>query len=115
MTVAPLLLMPIGFMIAAVVFVAILFVLLSKFYLTDQRRMTSHTTARVVGAEQRVVVNEVERRTETEVVARFSVNGHEHEVKRVLRGERAKHFTPGKEVPVRYNPGRPWMAQLLIS
>ena len=115
MIVVPLLLMPIGFMIAAVVFVAILFVLLSKFYLTDQRRMTSHATARVVSAEQRVVITEVERRTETEVVARFASGGHEHEVKRVLRGERAKQFPPGKEVPVRYNPGRPWMAQLLIN
>jgi len=115
MIVFPLLLMPIGFIVAAIVFVALLFVLLSKFYLTDKRRMTSHATAQVVTAEQRTIVNEVERRTETEIVAKFNAGGHEHEVRRILRGERAKQFPPGKQVPVRYNPGRPWMADLLIS
>jgi hypothetical protein len=104
-----------GFMIITVVFAIGLGILLAKFYLTDQRRMTSNTIARVVSAEQRVVIDEKARRTETEVVASFTAGGHEHTVKRVLKGERARQFPPGREVPVRYNPGRPWMAELVLS
>ena len=88
--------------------------LMAKVYLTDTRRMTSHTNATVVSAEQRVIVTEKERRTDTEITARFTAAGREVELKRVLRGERAKHFPPGSAVPVRYNPGRPWMAQINI-
>ena len=101
-------------MIVAVAFSVILGLLMAKVYLTDTRRMTSHTNATVVSAEQRVVVTDKERRTETEITARFTAAGREVELKRVLRGERAKHFPPGSAVPVRYNPGRPWMAQINV-
>jgi hypothetical protein len=104
--------MTVGFMITAVVFALVLGLLLAKFYLTDTRRMTSYTKGTVVSADQRVVVTGNERRTETEVTARFTAGGREVELKRVLRGERAKHFPPGSPIPVRYNPGRPWMAQI---
>jgi hypothetical protein len=107
--------MTFGFMVVAVAFCLLLAVLMAKLYLTDTRRMTSHTTAKVVSAEQKVIISEDERRTETEVVARFTAGGREVELKRVLRGERAKQFPPGREVPVRYNPGRPWMADLMIE
>ena len=103
-----------GFMIAAVVFAIGLGILLAKFYLTDQRRMTSQTTGRVVSAAQRVIVDESARRTETEVVARFTAGGQEHEVRRVLKGERARQFPPGREIAIKYNPGEPWMADLMI-
>jgi len=106
--------MTLGFMITAVVFCVLLALLMAKLYLTDTRRMTSHTSATVVRAEQRVVVTDTERRTETEITARFTALGRDIELKRVLRGERAKHFPPGSQVPVRYNPGRPWMAQINV-
>jgi hypothetical protein len=105
--------MSIGFMIATVVFALLLGVLLSKFYLTDRRRMTSQTMARVVSAREKVVVDATARRTQTEVVARFMANGHEHEVRRVFQGERARQFPPGRQIPVRYNPGEPWMAEVI--
>ena len=106
--------MSIGFVIAILVFAAGLWLLLAKFYLTDRRRMTSQTTAHVVSAEQRVIVDSQARRTQTEVVARFSAGGHEHEVRRIFKGERARQFPPGREIPVRYNPGRPWMAEFIV-
>ena len=106
--------MSFGFMIAIVVFAAGLGVLLAKFYLTDRRRMTSQATGRVVSAEQRVIVDATARRTQTEVVARFMANGHEHEVRRVFPGERARQFPPGRQIPIRYNPGEPWMAEVIV-
>ncbi|HEY8750729.1 MAG TPA: DUF3592 domain-containing protein [Tepidisphaeraceae bacterium] len=107
--------MSFGFMVVAVIFCLLLAVAMAKLYLTDTRRMTSHTDARVVSSEQKVIITEDERRTETEIVARFTALGREIELKRVVRGERAKQFPPGSTVPVRYNPGRPWMADLLIE
>jgi hypothetical protein len=107
--------MTVGFMIVAVIFSILLAILMAKLYLTDRRRMTSQSNAKVVHAEQRVIVSDDERRTETEIVARFTAGGREVELKRVLRGERAKQFPLGREIPVRYNPGRPWMAELIIS
>jgi hypothetical protein len=106
--------MSIGFIVAIVVFAVVLWLLLAKFYLTDRRRMTSQTTGRVVSAEQRVIVDSTARRTQTEVVARFTAGGHEHEVRRVLQGERARQFPPGGEISIRYNPGRPWMAEVIV-
>ena len=106
--------MTFGFMLTAIAFIVVLTVMLAKVYLTDTRRMTSYTNGTVVSAEQRVVVTDNERRTETEITARFTAAGHEVELKRVVRGERAKHFPPGAPIPVRYNPGRPWMAQINI-
>jgi hypothetical protein len=106
--------MSLGFLVTAIMFSLILGLIMAKAYLTDTRRMTSHTNATVVSAEQRVIVTETERRTETEITARFTAAGREVELKRILRGERAKHFPPGSHVPVRYNPGRPWMAQINV-
>lgn len=98
---------------AGLVFVVFLYFMLAKFYLTDQRRMTSYTQGRVTKVEQRTLVTERERSHETEVVATFSAMGKAFEVKRVLPGQRAAVHPVGSEIPIRYNPGEPWMAEII--
>jgi hypothetical protein len=99
---------------AGLVFFGTLVVLLFKFYFTNRRRMTSHTTGRVIRAEERVVVTNDTRRTETEIVASYTAWGRDYEVKRVIQGSKASIFPPGREVPVRYNPGEPDMSELAL-
>ena len=107
--------MNLGLVTAVVVVAVILALVLARVYMTDRRRMTSRTNGRIVSASQRVIVDETARRTETEVVAQFTAGGREHQVRRVLAGERAGHFPPGREVPIRYNPGEPSMAELIMD
>jgi hypothetical protein len=99
---------------AAVVFAVVTFVLLVKFYFTNDRRMTSTTSGTVVRAEERVQVNEVERRTETEIVAKYRAAGKEFEVKKVIEGQKAKLFPAGRAVQVRYHPGEPEMSRIVL-
>lgn len=98
----------------AVVFLTTLAVVLTKFYFSDTRRMTSVTEGRVVSTEERVVIDRDVRRTETEVLASYTAWGKEFQVKRVLDGARGRLFPPGRVVRVRYNPGEPDMSQLMV-
>ena len=67
----------------------------------------------VVSAEERVVVEEGRRRTETTVVVRYPVGQRELELSRVLHGARGKKMAPGTPVRVNYNPAEPEMAELI--
>jgi hypothetical protein len=97
-----------------VVFFGTAILLLFKFYFTDRRRMTSYTDGRVIRSDERVVVDEAARRTETEIVAAYSASGKEYQVSRVIQGAKAKIFPVGQVVRVRYNPGEPDMAELAL-
>ena len=105
--------LPWTYYIAGLVFLIFLYFMLAKFYLTDQRRMTSYTQGRVKQVEQRTIVTERERRHETEVVATFTAMGKEFEVKRILPGQKAAKHPVGSDIAVRYNPGEPWMAEII--
>jgi hypothetical protein len=97
-----------------VVFFAVTVFLLFRFYFTDRRRMTSYTDGRVVRSDERVVVDERARRTETEIVAAYSASGKDYQVSRVIEGAKAKVFPVGRVVRVRYNPGEPDMSELAL-
>jgi hypothetical protein len=105
--------LPLSYYVVGAIFLLLLYVLLAKFYLTDQRRMTSYTQGRIKSVEQRTIVTERERRHETDLVATFTAMGQEIEVKRTLPGQRAVRHPVGSEIPIRYNPGEPWMAEII--
>ena len=105
--------LPLSYYIFGLIFIVGVYFLLAKFYLTDQRRMTSYTQGKVTKSEQRTIVTETERRHETDVTATFTAMGKEFEVKRTMKGQRAARHPVGSEIPVRYNPGEPWMAEII--
>ena len=105
--------LPWTYYIAGLIFIVLLYVLLAKFYLTDRRRMTSYTQGKVTKVEQRTIVDDRQRRHETEVTATFTAMGTAIEVKRILPGQRAARYPVGAEIPIRYNPGEPWMAEII--
>ena len=89
------------------------FLFLKKFYLTDARRMTSRTVGTVVRAEERVIVSPTERRVETELVVSYAAGGRDWSVTGHVHGPRAKYYPPGRELPIKYNPANPNMAELI--
>jgi hypothetical protein len=69
----------------------------------------------VISAENREIRTEHLRRDETVIHCRFDVSGREFSVSGVLRGKIADKFPAGRTVPVRYNPGDPSMARIVIN
>ena len=90
------------------------FLFLKKFYLTDARRMTSRTTGTVQLAEERTVVTATDRYVETLLTVGYSAGGREWRVMGYVLGGRAKYFPAGSEVPVKYNPANPDMAEVML-
>ncbi|HSU69008.1 MAG TPA: DUF3592 domain-containing protein [Tepidisphaeraceae bacterium] len=88
---------------------------LVAFYHQKNLKMTSQTTGEVVRSEQREVRDEKERRDETVVVCRFTVNGHTHTIERIVRGRWASRYPVGRSLTVFYNPADPGMARVDIK
>lgn len=85
------------------------------FYHQKRLKMTSTTVAEVIGAEQREVRDEKERRDETLVRVRYSVGGHQYEVEQILRGRQAARYPAGRMLTVYYNPAEPDMSRISLS
>ncbi len=88
------------------------FVIMARFYFTNARRMTSHTTGQVVSSEERVRIENDRRHVDTHIVVRYSAHGRELTLARVVRGGFARKYPPGLELNIKYNPAEPEMADL---
>src|SRR5947208_1466181 len=98
------------YIVVALVFVCI--VILFRIYYSKTMKMTSYKSCEVVRAEDRVVRDETERREETFILCKYSVNGKEYEISHIIRGHNAKAYPPGRNLTVWYNPNVPEMARI---
>jgi hypothetical protein len=83
-------------------------------YFRTSGRMTSSGTGVVISANEREITDSRGRRNETIVRCQFRLNNIDYEVEHAFRGNVAKHFPPGKSLPIRYNPGEPTMARIAV-
>lgn len=81
-------------------------------YYSKSMKMTSYIDGEIVRSENRVVRDERERREETLLICKYSVRGHDYQIERTIRGNRAKLYPPGKKIVVWYNPTSPHMAKI---
>jgi hypothetical protein len=84
------------------------------FYFRNSVRMTSSTFGSVISAEEREIRDKNGRRDETVVTFKFRTQGKEFQVAHIFVGRQAQRFTPGLELPVKYNPANPNMAEVSL-
>lgn len=99
--------MTIVYIIAGVIIVIVLAMIIGSHH--PMFKMTSQTLGRVVGAVEREVRDEVERREETVITVAYEIHGTPYTVEKVIRGKKAYKFPTGKKVEIRYNPAEPHM------